>query len=240
MASKGKADENGTGKRVNEQGDGLRRRNVNTSMLCTDDLSVDNVMKMTFDSNEDANGFYMMCSKCIGFSWQEKEDTERNHKAETRVQCGPCFRIKYDVKQGNYEMGKYFLGKYDRPELTWTVELTKNSELIGCSCMKRESKGLPCSYIFRCMVMEHMQSIPNPCILKRCTHSVRNRRNTGCKISEILSEMARYSMQSGLYGIMCYHASKSAEQTNYLKGVIEKEIKQLKAGNSCPSKEQGL
>ncbi|KAI5667860.1 hypothetical protein M9H77_17713 [Catharanthus roseus] len=83
---------------------------------------------MTFDSVEDANAFYMMCSRCVGFSvrkgdrkigkritryrkwhcdkecyrlekWLEKEDRERNHKAETRVKYGACFRIKHDVKQ---------------------------------------------------------------------------------------------------------------------------------------------
>ncbi|KAI5682263.1 hypothetical protein M9H77_03491 [Catharanthus roseus] len=98
------------------------------------------------------------------------------------------------------------LRKYNRPELTWIVELTKNSKLIECLCMKLESKGLPCSHIFRCMVMEHMQSISSPCILKRWTRSVGDRRNTGGKMSKTVSEMARYSMLSGLCGIMCYHA----------------------------------
>ncbi|KAI5678081.1 hypothetical protein M9H77_09031 [Catharanthus roseus] len=103
---------------------------------------------------------------------------------------------KIDVVH-SYETVKYFLGKYDRLDLTWTVELTRNSGLMECSCTKLESKGLPCSHIFRCMVMENMQSIPNPCILKRWTCLVGDRRNTGGKISETVSKMDRYGMLSG-------------------------------------------
>ncbi|KAI5654383.1 hypothetical protein M9H77_31570 [Catharanthus roseus] len=198
MASKGKGNENGTGRRVDERGNGLRRRNVDAGegysrgmgvkgMLGTDDLSIDDVMKMTFDLVKDADTFYMMYT-------------------ETRVKCGACFRIKYDVKQGKY----YSLGKYDRPELTWTVELINNSGLMECSCM----------------VMEHMQSILSPCILKRWTHLDGDRRNICGKISETVSEMARYGMLSGLCGILSYHASKNTKQTSYLKGLIEIEIEQ--------------
>ncbi|KAI5653117.1 hypothetical protein M9H77_11271 [Catharanthus roseus] len=74
-----KGDENGTKRRVYKQRDGVRRRYVDTGegcnsgvgvedILCTDDLSVDDVMKITFDSVEDADAFYMMYGKCVGFS----------------------------------------------------------------------------------------------------------------------------------------------------------------------------
>ncbi|KAI5677868.1 hypothetical protein M9H77_08818 [Catharanthus roseus] len=66
---------------------------------------------MMFDSVENADAFYMMYSRCVGLSVRkedrkidkkEKEDRERNHKAETRVKCGADFRIKYDVKREKY------------------------------------------------------------------------------------------------------------------------------------------
>ncbi|KAI5653498.1 hypothetical protein M9H77_30685 [Catharanthus roseus] len=87
---------------------------------------------------------------------------------------------KIDVVH-SYKTVKYFLGKYDQLELKWTVELTKNSWLMECSCMKLEFKGLPFSHMFRYMVMEHMQSIPN----------------TSGEISKTVSEMARYGHSPG-------------------------------------------
>ncbi|KAI5683225.1 hypothetical protein M9H77_04453 [Catharanthus roseus] len=76
---------------------------------------------MMFNSVEDADTFYRMYSRCIdkkgitryrkwhcnkeGYcseKWLEKEDRERNHKTETRVKCGACLRIKYNVKQEKY------------------------------------------------------------------------------------------------------------------------------------------
>ncbi|KAI5657392.1 hypothetical protein M9H77_26185 [Catharanthus roseus] len=251
MASKGKDDlnfnewdENGIGRRVDEQGDGVRRRNMNAGegcsrgvgikgMLCTNNLLVDDVMKRTFGSVEDAETkWHCNSESCCSGKWLEKEDRERNHKVETRVKCGACFRIKYDEARKAFL--KYFLGKYDRPELTWTVELARNSGLMEYSCMKLESKGLPYSHMFRCMVMEYAQSIPSPCILERWARSFGDRRNTGGKISETVSEMVGYGMLSGLCGILYYHASKSAKQTSYLRGAIEREIEQLKARNNCP------
>ncbi|KAI5683690.1 hypothetical protein M9H77_04918 [Catharanthus roseus] len=116
----------------------------------------------------------------------------------------------------SYETMKYFLRKYDRLDRTCNIKLTKNSGLMECSCITLESKDIPCSHIFRCMVIEHMQSILSPCILKRWIRSVGDQRNTGGKISRKMSEMARYGMLSGLCGIMCYHAPKSAEQTRSL------------------------
>ncbi|KAI5667032.1 hypothetical protein M9H77_16885 [Catharanthus roseus] len=92
-------------------------------------------------------------------------NTEAAVKMETMKQIRRQ-GLYYKIDAGySYEMVKYFLGKYDRFELTRIVELTKNSVLTECSLIKLESKDLPCSHMFRCMVIEHMQSIPSPCIL---------------------------------------------------------------------------
>ncbi|KAI5671515.1 hypothetical protein M9H77_11879 [Catharanthus roseus] len=96
--------ETGIGRRVDEQGDGVRRRIMNArkgcsrgvgikGMLCTDNLSIDDVMKMTFDSVEDADVFYMTYSRCVGFSFR---------KGDRKIDKKGITRIKYDVNQGKY------------------------------------------------------------------------------------------------------------------------------------------
>ncbi|KAI5649763.1 hypothetical protein M9H77_35768 [Catharanthus roseus] len=124
---------------------------------------------------------------------------------------------KIDVVH-SYETLKYFLRKYDRPELTWTVELTKNSRLMECLCMKLESKGLPCSHMFRSMAMEHMLLIPSLCILKRRTRSDGDRRNTIGKISETVSEIARFVIRGG--GKPIPWDNNVGSQADYIKSML--------------------
>nr|XP_027065566.1 protein FAR1-RELATED SEQUENCE 5-like [Coffea arabica] len=66
----------------------------------------------------------------------------------------------------------YYYSKYGGHEISWRVDYDRSMEKLICSCMKFESKGIPCAHMFRVMVVEGMNRIPEACISKRWTKGV--------------------------------------------------------------------
>ena len=129
------------------------------------------------------------------------------------------------------ERTKYYLGKYDCPERVWIVEVNNESMQMECTCMKLESKGVPCCHIFRVMVLQNMKQIPEPCIYRRWTRLVCGRsenRNLEIGLFVAVTQMARYGMLSTLCGPMCYYASHVESGTRYLTDAIQKETEHMK------------
>ncbi|KAI5661661.1 hypothetical protein M9H77_20984 [Catharanthus roseus] len=95
---------------------------------------------------------------------------------------------------------KYFLEKYNRLELTWTVDVNKSSRLMECSCLKLESKGFPYYHIFHYVVLEHMKNIPKSTYIQKvdqkACEATRNPK-VGNNIFDSMSEMARYGIRAG-------------------------------------------
>nr|XP_027093639.1 protein FAR1-RELATED SEQUENCE 5-like [Coffea arabica] len=102
-------------------------------------IGVDDVMKLTFDTEEEAGEFYNLYAKLSGFGirksnakrdedgisrfrkwvcccegyrnekWFNYEDRKREAKAITRTGCGACFRVKYDTESVKYVVTRFIM-----------------------------------------------------------------------------------------------------------------------------------
>nr|XP_027060871.1 protein FAR1-RELATED SEQUENCE 12-like [Coffea arabica] len=107
-------------------------------------IGVDDVMKLTFDTEEKAGKFYNLYAKLSGFGirksnakrdadgisrfrksvccyegyrnekWFNYEDRKREAKPITRTGCGACFRVKYDVESVKYVV-THFIMEHNHP-----------------------------------------------------------------------------------------------------------------------------
>ncbi|XP_071901067.1 protein FAR1-RELATED SEQUENCE 5-like [Coffea arabica] len=81
-------------------------------------IGVDDVMKLTFDTEEEAGEFYNLYAKLSGFGirksyrnekWFNYEDQKREAKAITTTGCGACFRMKYDIESVKYVVTRFIM-----------------------------------------------------------------------------------------------------------------------------------
>ncbi|XP_027109384.2 protein FAR1-RELATED SEQUENCE 5-like [Coffea arabica] len=102
-------------------------------------IGVDDVMKLTFDTEEEAGEFYNLYAKLSGFGirksnakrdadgisrfrkwvcccegyrnekWFNYEDRKREAKPITRTECGACFRVKYDIESVKYVVTRFIM-----------------------------------------------------------------------------------------------------------------------------------
>nr|XP_027093638.1 protein FAR1-RELATED SEQUENCE 5-like [Coffea arabica] len=124
----------------------------------------------------------------------------------------------------------YYYSKYGGHEISWRVVYDRSMEKLICSCMKFESKGIPCAHMFRVMVVEGMNRIPEACISKRWTKGVYST-NNGMKAfvaDEQLTQMARYGTLKSSCNSMCYYASYMDDAFNDLQQMFDKHSVDLK------------
>lgn len=57
-------------------------------------------------------------------------------------------------KMSRAKITKYFLWKYNSYKKLWVVDKNRENGCLKCSCMKLESKSIPCCHIFRVLVLE--------------------------------------------------------------------------------------
>ncbi|XP_027174459.1 protein FAR1-RELATED SEQUENCE 6-like [Coffea eugenioides] len=124
----------------------------------------------------------------------------------------------------------YYYSKYGGHEISWRVDYDRSMEKLICSCMKFESKGIPCAHMFRVMVVEGMNRISKACISKRWTKGVYCT-NNGMKAfvaNEQLTQMARYGTSKSSCNTMCYYASYMDDAFNDLQQMFDKHSVDLK------------
>lgn len=91
------------------------------------------------------------------------------------------------------------------------MELRKGDGRMKCSCLKFESKEIPCVHMFRVMLIENIDRSPASCILKRWTCVATDRRASigssrdACMSGEF-SQTARYGILASNCKKMCYYA----------------------------------
>ncbi|XP_027171587.1 protein FAR1-RELATED SEQUENCE 5-like [Coffea eugenioides] len=124
----------------------------------------------------------------------------------------------------------YYYSKYGGHKISWMVDYDRSMEKLICSCMKFESKGISCAHMFRVMVVEGMNRIPEACISKWWTKGVYCT-NNGMKAfvaDEQLTQMARYGTLKSSCNTMCYYASYMDDAFNDLQQMFDKHSVDLK------------
>ncbi|KAL6343311.1 hypothetical protein AAG906_022386 [Vitis piasezkii] len=69
----------------------------------------------------------------------------------------------------DHSMRAYTLSKFRHPNLNWEVQFCPDIVTLKCSCMMFESIGIPCCHMVVVMKVEHLEEIPQSCIMKRWT-----------------------------------------------------------------------
>ncbi|XP_071905653.1 protein FAR-RED IMPAIRED RESPONSE 1-like [Coffea arabica] len=124
----------------------------------------------------------------------------------------------------------YYYSKYGGHKISWRVDYDRSMEKLICSCMKFESKGISCAHMFRVMVVEGMNRIPEACISKWWTKGVYCT-NNGMKAfvaDKQLTQMARYGTLKSSCNTMCYYASYMDDAFNDLQQMFDKHSVDLK------------
>ncbi|KAH7836656.1 hypothetical protein Vadar_003992 [Vaccinium darrowii] len=110
------------------------------------------------------------------------------------------------IDRGDHRI--YYLGKYSSKS-TWRLEYHPSLGTIKCSCLKLESFGIPCCHMIFVMKCEQLISIPLGCFMPRWARraSLERQQPSLPKISQTLTQTARYAMLSSSYNEMAYYAS---------------------------------
>ncbi|KAL4275902.1 hypothetical protein AHAS_Ahas20G0153600 [Arachis hypogaea] len=121
----------------------------------------------------------------VGSTWMEKT-------YETRVMWSHCFMRDNlsALSHDDYLVGgalniKVLNTTLDKVELSVTtlgdpakdrrVEVDRSKNLFSCSCKLFESRGIPCSHVFRAMKFENILEFPDSLTYKRWTKNAKNK-----------------------------------------------------------------
>ena len=66
---------------------------------------------------------------------------------------------------GGYRV--HTLTKFRSPDKIWKVCYGNSDRSMKCTCMMFESVGFPCRHMIVVMKIEHLEEIPESCIMKR-------------------------------------------------------------------------
>ncbi|XP_027071742.2 protein FAR1-RELATED SEQUENCE 5-like [Coffea arabica] len=116
-------------------------------------------------------------------------------------------------------------------KIEYRVQYNRFTGEMRCSCLKMETQGLPCCHMFRIMLFEHLDKIPENCILKRWTRKAKE-----CLMLEDdtsngsirLTEMARYAKLISRCNNLCFHAAKTLEGFRRVEDMITTETVHVK------------
>ncbi|XP_071923050.1 protein FAR1-RELATED SEQUENCE 5-like [Coffea arabica] len=147
-------------------------------------------------------------------------------RAEMRSQ-GLYFR--YNAMDDGVQCIHFISHSYSNKERR--VLYNRTSGIMSCSCLQMKTVGLPCSHMFRIMVIEGMKKIPPNCIMQRWMRDARRGRSGSLRErSEVtnVNEMARYARLSSGCNTMCYYGAKTTTGYTRLLNVIDIQTAEMK------------
>nr|XP_027121956.1 protein FAR1-RELATED SEQUENCE 5-like [Coffea arabica] len=147
-------------------------------------IGVDDVMKLTFDTEEEAGEFYNLYAKLSGFGirksnakrdedgisrfrkwvcccegyrnekWFNYEDRKREAKAITRTGCGACFRVKYDTESVKYVVTRFIM-EHNHPLASEVSVQHLRSQKKVSDAEYAQAKSLKLVGARICQIMKH-------------------------------------------------------------------------------------
>ncbi|RVX05889.1 Protein FAR1-related sequence 5 [Vitis vinifera] len=127
----------------------------------------------------------------------------------------------------DHSMRAYTLSKFRHPNLNWEVQFCPDIVTLKCSCMMFESIGIPCCHMVVVMKVEHLEEIPQSCIMKRWTMLAKVYTRS-VPVNETDNDMDRF-IRYGSLSSMCNKLSYFASDTSSSFIEAKNEIQNLKA-----------
>ncbi|XP_027181901.1 protein FAR-RED ELONGATED HYPOCOTYL 3-like [Coffea eugenioides] len=121
--------------------------------------------------------------------------------------------------------------EHSRENGRFRVQQTFLNGMLVCSCMMFETLGLPCTHMFRIMLLERIERIPDCLIMKRWTRKAREKFQRGAtvvqNIVDNVTELARYGRLMAGCKPMCFYASKTYVGYERILSFIERETPEV-------------
>ncbi|RVX18438.1 Protein FAR1-related sequence 5 [Vitis vinifera] len=123
----------------------------------------------------------------------------------------------------DHSMWAYTLSKFRHPNLNWEVQFCPDIVTLKCSCMMFESIGIPCCHMVVVMKVEHLEEIPQLCIMKRWTKlaKVYTRSVPVNETDNDMDRFVRYGSLSSMCNKLSYFASNTSSSFIEAKNEIE-------------------
>ncbi|RVW83445.1 Protein FAR1-related sequence 5 [Vitis vinifera] len=127
----------------------------------------------------------------------------------------------------DHSMQAYTLSKFRHPNLNWEVQFCPDIVTLKCSCMMFESIGIPCCHMVVVMKVEHLEEIPQSCIMKRWTKLAKVYTRS-VPVNETDNDMDRF-VRYGSLSSMCNKLSYFTSDTSSSFIEAKNEIQNLTA-----------
>ncbi|XP_010661460.1 protein FAR1-RELATED SEQUENCE 5-like [Vitis vinifera] len=127
----------------------------------------------------------------------------------------------------DHSMWAYTLSKFRHLNLNWEVQFCLDIVTLKCSCMMFESIGIPCCHMVVVMKVEHLEEIPQSCIMKRWTKLAKVYTRS-VLVNETDNDMDRF-VQYGSLSSMCNKLSYFLSDTSSSFIEAKNEIQNLTA-----------
>ncbi|RVX19264.1 Protein FAR1-related sequence 5 [Vitis vinifera] len=123
----------------------------------------------------------------------------------------------------DHSMRAYTLSKFRHPNLNWEVQFCPDIVTLKCSCMMFESIGIPCCHMVVVMKVEHLEEIPQSCIMKRWTKlaKVYTRSVLVNETDNDMDRFVRYGSLSSICNKLSYFASDTSSSFIEAKNEIQ-------------------
>ncbi|XP_027172026.1 protein FAR1-RELATED SEQUENCE 5-like [Coffea eugenioides] len=122
--------------------------------------------------------------------------------------------------------------EHSRENGRFRVQQTILGGMLACSCMMFETLGLPCTHMFRIMLLEGIERIPDFLIMKRWTRKAREEFHRGAtvvqNVADDVTELARYGRLMAGCKPMCLYASKTDVGYERILSIIERETPEVR------------
>ncbi|KAL6331659.1 hypothetical protein AAG906_014309 [Vitis piasezkii] len=124
----------------------------------------------------------------------------------------------------DHSMRAYTLSKFRHPNLNWEVQFCPDIVTLKCSCMMFESIGIPCCHMVVVMKVEHLEEIPQSCIMKRWTKlaKVYTRSVPVNETDNNMDRFVRYGSLSSMCNKLSYFASDTSSSFIEARNEIQK------------------
>ncbi|RVX20318.1 Protein FAR1-related sequence 7 [Vitis vinifera] len=125
--------------------------------------------------------------------------------------------------QSDHSMRAYTLSKFRHPNLNWEVQFCPDIVTLKCSCLMFESIGIPCCHMVVVMKVEHLEEIPQSCIMKRWTKlaKVYTRSVPVNETDNNMDRFVRYGSLSSMCNKLSYFASDTSSSFIEAKNEIQ-------------------
>ncbi|RVW58741.1 Protein FAR1-related sequence 5 [Vitis vinifera] len=123
----------------------------------------------------------------------------------------------------DHSMRAYTLSKFRRPNLNWEVQFCPDIVTLKCSYMMFESIGIPCCHMVVVMKVEHLEEIPQSCIMKRWTKlaKVYTRSIPVNETNNNMDRFVRYGSLSSMCNKLSYFVSDTSSSFIEAKNEIQ-------------------